>query len=450
MAKLLIAVGGTGQHVALAVARMTFIGALPPIELAVIDADNDGELSRLLKTFNETVVLERTTHPLLNGERIDPPFKDVHGDPQFQDLFLSSSPSDVEREVFEVCVDASSAGLSVKKGMFGRPAVGASIFAENQDTMLQDVFRRAGQASTIFVSGSMVGGTGAGIIHQLVAALPKTGKELYGLIFLQWFRIPAAGTEQPVDDTTQERNMRFGLDYFFRETRKALADTLLIGQPLQHGPAVEATAKEIKHYLHLIAAYGILHLPQYSEKQRAPGSVTEAAFDEANPESMYEEDWGGQKLKWYVNRANFVKEVLDYASDKKFQAEVLNVVSPGLLGRIAKGDPANIGKGLAEAIQRHPSNQRKTIVEVMMQTWALLSKQYKFSLDWLDDVIGPLPEQSRDSRYKGVRDQNVVQIVTEIKAVWGVALPEPETLPEPQDLAHQFHDLLVQSYLKEK
>ena len=39
---------------------------------------------------------------------------------------------------------------------------------------------------------------------------------------------------------------------------------------------------------------------------------------------LFLKHWGGQKLKWYVNRANFVKEVLDYASDKKFQAEVLN------------------------------------------------------------------------------------------------------------------------------
>jgi len=448
MADLLIAIGGTGQHVALAVSRLVFLGVLPEIELAVIDADNAGELSELLKTFNETVVAERTNHPLLNGELIYPPFKDVHGDPQFHRLFLSENPSRTEQEVFEVCVDASSASLSVKKGMFGRPAVGASIFASNREKMLKDVFRKAAQASRIFVAGSMVGGTGAGIIHQLVDALPKSGKELFGLIFLQWFRIPGAEADQTVDDKTQERNMRYGLDYFFRETRKSLEDTLLIGQP-PTGTAIVANSKEIKHYFHLIAAYGILKLPENNEKQRVPGSISGAAFDSDNPGSMYEEDWGGQKLKWFVNRANFVKEILDYASSKKFQSEVNNVVSPGLMGLVSKGKPENIGKGLAEAIQRHPANQRKTIVDVMMQTWTLLSKQYKFSLDWLDDVIGPLPDDSRDSRYKGVRDNNVVQIVTEIQNVWAKSLPEAETLPTPQELAATFHDLMVESYVKE-
>jgi hypothetical protein len=449
MANLLIAVGGTGQHVALAVSRLVFLGALPETEVAVIDADNDGELSKLLKSFNETVVDERTSHPLANGEVIYPPFKDMHGDPQFHQLFLSQNPGTPEQAVFDVCVDVASAGLSVKKGMFGRPAVGASIFAANQETQLKEVFRKAEQATTIFIAGSMVGGTGAGIIHQLVDALPKSGKELYGLVFLQWFRIPGAEVEQTVDDKTQERNMRYGLDYFFRETRKLLEDTLLIGQP-STSLATVATAKEIKHYFHLIAAYGILKLPENNEKQRARGSISEAAFDSEHPALMYEEDWGGQKLRWFVNRANFVKELLDYVSSKKFQDEVMNVVSPGLMGFVSRVKPENIGKGLAEAIQRYPANQRKTVVNVMMETWSLLSKQYKFSLDWLDDVIGPLPEDSRDSRYKAVRDKNVPQIVKEIQTTWAHPLPEPESLPAPQELAKEFHGMLVESYVKEK
>jgi hypothetical protein len=448
MSNLLIAIGGTGQHVALAISRLVFLGALPDIELAVIDADREGELSKLLKDFNETVKPERTRHPLSNGETIYPPFKDMHGDPQFHQLFLSQNPSRDEQDVFEVCVDPASAGLSVKRGMFGRPAVGAAIFTANQESMLRDVFRKAEQATTIFIAGSMVGGTGAGIIHRLVDALPKEGKELYGLIFLQWFRIPHMEGEQIVDDRTQERNMRYGLDFFFRETRKSLEDTLLIGQPSTN-PAVSATSKEIKHYFHLIASYGILKLPEHNEKQRARGSISEAAFDADQRELMYEEFWRGQKLRWYVNRANFVKEILDYASTKKFHDEVASIVAPGMLGRMWSGKPENIGKGLAEAIKWYPENKRKDVVSIMAETWALLSRQYKFSLDWLDEVLGPLPDSSRDSRSKSVAGSDIVPKVKELQSIWAESIPRPETLPEPNELAAIFHRKLVDSYVRE-
>jgi hypothetical protein len=448
MSNLLIAIGGTGQHVALAVSRLVFLGALPDIELAVIDADREGELSLLLKNFNETVRPERTRHPLKNGEMIYPPFRDMHGDPQFHQLFLSENPSQTEQAVFDICVDNASAKLSVRRGMFGRPAVGAAIFTANQETMLKDIFRKAEQATTIFIAGSVVGGTGAGIVHRLVDALPKEAKELYGIIFLQWFRIPAMEGEQIVDDRTQDRNMRYGLDYFFRETRNALEDTLLIGQP-STSQAVTATSKEIKHYFHLIAAYGILKMPETNEKQRARGSISEAAFDDTQPELMYEESWRGQKLKWYVNRANFVKEILDYASSKKFYEEVSSIVAPGLLGRMMRGKPENIGKGLAEAISWYPENKRKDVALIMAETWALLSQQYKFSLDWLDEVLNPLPDNLRDSRSKSVAGADVVPKVKELQSIWADAIPRPETLPEPNELAEIFHRKLADSYVRE-
>jgi hypothetical protein len=46
--KLFIGVGGTGQHVALAIARMIRLGALPPMKAYIIDGDDNGALAREL------------------------------------------------------------------------------------------------------------------------------------------------------------------------------------------------------------------------------------------------------------------------------------------------------------------------------------------------------------------------------------------------------------------
>ncbi|MFL6211545.1 MAG: hypothetical protein ACJ74W_22035 [Pyrinomonadaceae bacterium] len=453
MARLLIAIGGTGQHIALAVARLVLLGALPEMELAVVDSDNAGDLSEALRTFGSTLRADYTAHPLGNGDIIYPPFKDVHGKPKFEELFLSKTADAVERDIFEVCVDQESASFEVKKGMFGRPSLGATILADNKTKQLQKVIDKAAQANEIFVSGSLVGGTGAGLIHQLIKALPRAGKDVFGLIFLRWFRIPGAEVEQTVDDTTQERNMRYGLDYFFRETRGLLKAALLIGQP-DAAQAVEATPGEIMHYFHLIAAHGILKVPEDVVKQQAVGSVYAAAFDADHPELMYEEEWlEGRPLKWYVNRANFVKAVLDYASLKKYQDEVLHEVSPGLTAGfgVFKGKPENIGKGLADALKRYPGNQRETAVRVAAETWALLARQYKFALDWLDSVLGWLPEELQSDSYKSVKgDSNAAKQakVSAIQTIWAEPLPEWQkgSEPSPQSIARAFHDRLVASY----
>jgi hypothetical protein len=65
---------------------------------------------------------------LTNGDKIYPPFNKAEREkPSFQDLFLSQSPNILEKELFEVCFEEESAAISVNDGMFGRPAIGATI-----------------------------------------------------------------------------------------------------------------------------------------------------------------------------------------------------------------------------------------------------------------------------------------------------------------------------------
>jgi hypothetical protein len=448
MSDLLIAVGGTGQHVALAVSRLVFLGALPPLELATIDADDNQELSTSLKTFGQTVEAGYTTHPLTErAEKIYSPFdKTVREDPEFQDLFLGTQLDSSHKDIFEVCFDEVSAQIHVKDGMFGRPSVGATIFAHNTETMLKPVFERINLANNIFIAGSVVGGTGAGLIHQLVKKVDARRHRIFGLIFLRWFNVPRGAAKQTIDDNTQDRNMRYGLDYFFRDTRPLLKAALLIGLP-DHPPDAKTApitleagkTDEKKHYLHLTAAYGLLRVQKIAITEQTDGSAYAAVYDSEQPTQMYEAVWrDGRPLHWYANRGAFVKELLDYANSPKFRREVSAAF--GLLG-----NPKNVGQGLYEAIKIYDKRQRETKIDEIMHTFGLLSEQYQFSLSWLDEVLEPLPERLHHDRYTRVKDSDAEK-AKELQTIWARSLEPGVELPTPQEVAHKLHGLIVESF----
>jgi hypothetical protein len=310
-------------------------------------------------------------------------------------------------------------------------------------------------ANKIFIAGSVVGGTG--IIHQLASTLNKNkatiNKDIYGLIFLRWFRVPATAGDQTVDDGTLDRNMRYGLDYFFNDTRPYLKGALLIGQP-DKPPSKEVEAVELeagKHhekklYLHLAAAYGLSMLPKKAVTEQVNGSIYAASFE--NTLQMYEEPWGEagreKPLHWYVNRALFVKEIIDYAKTQAFKDEILNRFRK-LLGFI-KENPDVIGRGLYQAVEKYDAGQRQTKVNEIGKTWDLLSKQYDFSLNWLDEVLGPLPEKFYSDRYKKIKGNRDAKL-KEIQTIWAKSIPEAVESPSAPEIARKFHNMLMESFV---
>lgn len=455
MANMLIAIGGTGQHTALAVSRLAFIGALPQMRLAVIDSEDSNELSVSLMTFGNTVTGENKVagyaeHPLIDGDRIYPPFeKALLKDPKFKDLFLSQNPQTVESELFELAFDEQSAGISVKEGMFGRPSVGATIFAQNKNTSLAGVFKEANSTDVehLFVTGSMVGGTGAGIMHQLVKALPKE-KRIYGLVFLRWFDTAAAGAAQTISKSTMERNMFYGLDYFFKDTRARLRAAMLLGIP-DNPPADWISLAvntgdlgEKTHFLHLMAAYGILKLPQISVTQQLNGSVYAAAYEKR--EQMYDEMWGpadnSKKLSWYVNRALFVKELLDYVGSDHFVKQLKSSY------KFYGAKPKDVGLGLHATLDRYDSKERDARIQEVVQTWRALSLQYAFSLAWLDNVLGKMDKMKYSPTYSNM--ENNEYKVSKIQTIWEEALPEGQENPTGPDVAREFHMKLVRNFVE--
>jgi hypothetical protein len=306
---LVIAVGGGGQHIALAIARLLRLGALAsPIEAFVIDADTDSRLATRLKTFGGTVGAF-APHPLKGAETIAPAFpRDALRDTRFRRLFVDEASEPLERELFELFYDEASGGndallpgVDIAKGMYGNPSVGSAVFAAHAESVLDALIPKAQIANRIFVVGSFLGGTGAGITHQLVALLRKAIEqkpaELYGAFLLRWFELPP-GRGDVVDNATMLSSMGHGLAYFYRHTRALLDASLLVGVPDHKPPAlvqaVRASAEndEAMSIHPLLAAYGLLQLPARTDTQaRTAHTVYGFAYDDGDAFWPLGEDW---------------------------------------------------------------------------------------------------------------------------------------------------------------
>jgi len=454
MADLLIALGGTGQHVALAASRLVFLGALAPMTLRTIDAEDTTDLAMSLQTFGNTVVKGQSEHPLGKDVSILSPFVTHKEKPLFVNLFIDNPGT--ENRLFELCYEERLATTDVKEGFFGRPSVGAAIFMQNRKGLLKPVFDSATNADRIFIAGSMVGGTGAGIIHQLVKSLRDDdrikAKDIFGLVFLNWLSLSGTGS---VDSYTLGRNMRFGLKYFDEHTRPQLNASVVVGLPSGYSgtdkhltPATpgQGDNSEQPHYFHLLAAYGIRRLPDIKTKQDNPGTVFAAKFDPVKPLGIYEESWGDREnphpLSWYVNRAMFVKAVLSYAASPKFEKEFRD--SFGLLGK-----KDNVGCGLYEAVERWERSDRKSKIPEIVQCWKKVVSQYEFSLQWLDRIVGALPEAARLPVTTKVLADEQKSIKT-IQTVWKQEMPRSDLKPTPLEIAQNFHHKLVNSFSDQK
>lgn len=447
MTSLLVGVGGTGQHMALAACRFMRLGALPRLRVAVIDADIHGELTQSLKTFGGTVEESYTEHPAEGEVRLYPPLDlATHTDPTFQDLFPSTNPK--EKEIFETLFEASSAGIRVREGFFGRPAVGVTVALKYQEAQLRPVWEAArlvGGNDSIFVTGSLTGGTGAGLMHNIIQSLRREAPtaRIYGIFYLRWFRMPSgAGARTTVSDSTLDRNMRFGIDYLFRDTARYLHASLLLGIPdkpphekLHPTEVYPGRTGELSHLLHALGAYGVLKVVDIARTEQTGGSIYAAALDD--PIQLYEAKWYDDKpLAWYYNRAVWVRNVLRYASQPKFGDEILSTFK-----RFFGMSPQNVGRGLHEAIRRYPESQRETVIREMQKTWSLFESQYNFCIQWLDQVLGALPDRFMDPRLRKMDP------LSEIQKNWrDNPIREQAQLPPASETARCFHDLLVQAF----
>lgn len=404
MSDLLIAVGGSGQHTALAVARLARIGALSAPRAFVIDADRSA-LAASLESFGGTVSAG-APHPFPGGATVVPPFDIDRGTTQFRSLFVDTDHP-VEEELFEIFYDEEAGGsgatgrqgLDVGRGMFGNPSVGSAVFASSRNKIMKPLFEVARTANRIFVVGSFLGGTGAGIIHQLVKLVhrevdAKIRANMFGSFLLRWFSLPPV-QGLTITPETLLASEGHGLQYFFKHTKYHLAASMLVGAPDDPGPCPLLALRpanpgnaETVNIFPLLAAYGLEMLPRKTDQQQ--GNKTYAlAHDDADPQGLWilRQEWNKPEhppsrsatlaARW--QEAILLQQL--YASFLDRRSDFVGFDYPGARGT---------WRGLMNEEAKKHNVKLDLYAQRVLEALVHRGRQLYFCTSWLETIFGDL------------------------------------------------------------
>lgn len=399
MADVIVGVGGTGQHILLAALRLKELGALPPqIEAVAFDPDREGALSHRLLTANNTV-RDPKSHPLALHRVIAPFDATALGEKGFSEVFVDPD-HDKERALFEGFFTEDEGRIPVQKGMFGTPAVGATVISTGIESKeIQDAIASLSKATRIYLCGSVVGGTGAGITHKLAMHLKAAEKPIHAVFLTKWFDVPPGGTVSP---QTILRNQRHGVQYVFDHTLAHVDNAMIIGFPsAAKGSGVvqlgHADNVETPSYLMLVAGRAILELEQQHRLQ-AGTKAWGFAHDDRQDEWLLDTKWWGDRtLRYRYHVATALENLL--ALIVQNEANIASVCRPGFLGTMFRS-PDSITKGLYTSIQNHAPREdapARAFIAALSARWDSQRRRLGFCREWLETIYGKSSTLGRGS-----------------------------------------------------
>jgi hypothetical protein len=390
----IVSVGGSGQHIALALTRLVHMGALRrDIKLIAIDPDNQTALPKLLESPGG---MRGERHPL-QASAVFAPFDITKvGTASFEHMF-SDVDHPLEAELFQMMFDADAGSIPISKGMYGTPCVGATVFAEGAGgDGLQNLLKPLSNSNQVFVCGSVVGGTGAGVMHKLIGEIRKYySGEMYGIFMLPWFEIAAGAAKGAISPAIIQRNAKHGIKYFYEHTIPKLTASLLIGYPgtIQQGllkpvSVQDGVMGEVPHYLHLAAASAVVQLPNAHTANRGVKAYG-IVHDPDNEGWLLDAEWDANtpKLRILLRAHKVLLNLLEFivlsANEKKildfYQAnQAMRLVSD----RTAWGD-------LHESIAANQGENRQQadFVKNVLAEFALITNEAKFCVNWVNQLF---------------------------------------------------------------
>lgn len=269
MANFFIAVGGTGQNVALAYHKLAALAGLEPAATYVLDSDPS--ISINAASFLPLDPIPRQ------------PCVDAFQRNSFRDLFNPRADQNVA-SVLATFFDKSELDTPIERGMFGHPPVGACAIMDKlalldqaepgtecatSDPNLVNLLNTLanGAQHRVVVCGSAMGGTGAGgvpaiaayIRTRLAAARVRDSVKIVLFYFLDFFRVqpPTARLRLPlIQPGALERNAKSGICYLADKIAKDADACILFGleEPINIEYREAQAQKPTNTSLYLIAA----------------------------------------------------------------------------------------------------------------------------------------------------------------------------------------------------
>lgn len=251
MANYLIAVGGTGQHVALAVADFVALAheiyatpdQFPAVQLILVDADQTADAEQ--PSAWQEARSRLAALGLLSGdsfECVPLPLSSHLSDTRRMYEFVNRIGSSFGANAADALLLHEQKEVDVTTGFYAQPRVGAMMAewlfsevtrGETVNPALARIFRLAGDpANRIVVVGSGVGGTGAGFAPALVRRLASAndGAKLMALMATEWFRLSGPCANR-LSESVQKSNANSALWHAAHSRSSAGVRTILFGHP---------------------------------------------------------------------------------------------------------------------------------------------------------------------------------------------------------------------------
>lgn len=303
MAKL-IAAGGTGQEVAAAVLRLSYLSALDVPDIAVFDSDLAPRGGATTKTRTEMLT---ELHHLLHGlgaigdaslKTYNPTHDAAHNPQsapihQIEDAFKKYNNLEKDDELLlNLFLDDHQRDLTIDDGFHGEPAVGALAFAsavegDAFDDFLGEIRNSLATQDGLraLFAGSIVGGVGTSVIPILmreIAHMRAVGNKgdnaaVLSLFQLAWFKLQHTSDplSEPndVDAAMFDRNTSGLLKGYLDMLETAIDSIILVGLPEQvarvsHGGNMQG---ETDHYLCVASGMMAANLLRDDATQRMVG-----------------------------------------------------------------------------------------------------------------------------------------------------------------------------------
>jgi hypothetical protein len=251
VANYLIAVGGTGQHVALALADFIALAhevyatpdEFPAVHLILVDADQAADTDQ--SSAWQEARNRLNAIGLLSGdsfECVPLPVSSALADSRRMYEFVNRLGASYGPNAADALLLDEQREVDVTTGFYAQPRVGAMMAewlfgevtrGERVNPGLARIFRLASDpANRIVVAGSGVGGTGAGFAPALVRRLSSAtgGAGLMALMATEWFRLSGACSNR-LSESVQKSNANSALWHAAHSDSVAGVRTILFGHP---------------------------------------------------------------------------------------------------------------------------------------------------------------------------------------------------------------------------
>lgn len=318
----LIAAGGTGQEIAAAVLRLSYLSAKTIPHIAIFDTDV-GAKAPESACRTRTQILTSLHQEMLNLRCLDEPRLALYNPARLpksertaeriaekiEDIFGDLGVVSIEdQELMNVILDDSQQQTRIDDGFHGHPALGSLVFSGAvhmgaYEALFAKVFDavRADKSNRIVLVASLTGGVGTSVVPVLIQKLDAIRRSvsdnkdvrITAVLQLPWFRLETAvneaGSQEPdVTAAMLDRNACCLIEGYLNQTddqgqASALAQidrVVLVGLP-RPVPRISQGGNlqhETRHYLNLVTAIAVMNLMSDDGESLIVGTRQEQKF----------------------------------------------------------------------------------------------------------------------------------------------------------------------------